>query len=345
MGTYNRSLDELKINAALHWSKDMLEKAESYSVLPLLLQTQDEFIYVLKLASKSPTSWFEILNQSKTLTHQLFLKHLMVLTDLGGESLNKLPPLSNYFNGNKISFNWNDDLFEYNFKEIHNKVPLTNASLKVDARSMYKEKTFTNRMYDTVMLLLFGALDEKNELPSDAQSKCNIGLYIGKKEDISKIIKENYIKVSKQISGERANSLGHASQNYVANILKDNLGERWDINQEGHLSNITHTGQDGNETTFDIVVLSPTKKEFGVEISFQVTTNSTIERKAREAKSIFEKTHNKNHKICYVIDGAGNINIRKTAIKTICEYSDCTVAMSENEIKHLANYMLAIEKI
>ena len=73
-----------------------------------------------------------------------------------------------------------------------------------------------------------------------------------------------------------------------------------------------------------------------------MTTNSTIERKAREAESVMRSSHHKNHKVCYVIDGAGNINIRKNAVSTLCNYSDCTVAMSESEIKLLADYIKEI---
>jgi hypothetical protein len=49
--------------------------------------------------------------------------------------------------------------------------------------------------------------------------------------------------------------------------------------------------------------------------------------------------HDAGHWICYVIDGAGNINIRQNAVRTICTYSDCTVALSIYEINLLADFM------
>jgi len=98
----------------------------------------------------------------------------------------------------------------------------------------------------------------------------------------------------------------------------------------------------GKGTNFDVVVTSPSQKHFGVEISFQVTTNSVIERKARESESIMNSVHSKGHKICYVIDGAGNINVRKNAVGILCKHSDCTVAMSESEISLLASYFKSI---
>ncbi|MEM5480805.1 hypothetical protein WNY97_13310 [Pseudoalteromonas fuliginea] len=337
-----RNIAEFQSNAVLHWSKEMLEKADAASALPILLETQDEFIALLKVASKTPTSWKSVLDESRSLTPSIFLKHLMVLSDLGGEALNKLTPLSNSFDDCSINFLWNDNEYKYPFKEIGNKCSLTNSALKVDAKAVIKNRTLTNRMYDIVMLLLFGALDSKNELPKDAQDRCNIGLLLGNSDVVEQFVKENYIRVSKQLSGEKANSLGHASQTYVSKLLKDILPNDWTIQEEASLTGVNHLDE-GKLTNFDLIVKSPKEKEFGIEISFQVTTNSTIERKARESQSLHKKARAMNHKLCYVIDGAGNINVRKRAIATIFENSDCTVSMSENEIKSLAQYMLNVE--
>ncbi len=96
MGLYNRTLDELRKNAVLHWPDEILSEAGEVGTLPLLLKTQDNFISILKVASKDPQSWKVAVDNSSELSGILFLKHLMILSDLGGEALNKLPPLSNY---------------------------------------------------------------------------------------------------------------------------------------------------------------------------------------------------------------------------------------------------------
>jgi hypothetical protein len=49
--------------------------------------------------------------------------------------------------------------------------------------------------------------------------------------------------------------------------------------------------------------------------------------------------HAAGHKICYVIDGAGNINVRASAVRNICRFSDCTVAFSLPEIGVLAEFL------
>jgi hypothetical protein len=343
MGIYQRTSEELQAHAVMHWSKEMLEKANSFSALPILLETQDEFISLLKVASKSPLSWKAVLEESKTLTPSIFLKHLMVLSDLGGETLNKLSPLSDSFDDKCIHFNWEGKSHSYRLLEIGDKCPLTNSSLKVDAKSVINNKTMSDRMHDVIMLILFGALDPDNHLPEEAQQRCGIGSLLGNPEYITNLVKENYIRVSKQLSGEKANSLGHASQKYVASILKDVLPQDWAIQQEGSLTGVSHTDDDEKLTNFDLVVKSPTGKEFGIEVSFQVTTNSTIERKARESGSLYREVRKAGHSLCYVIDGAGNVNIRKHAISTICGHSNCTVAMSKVEIEHMAAFMIEVE--
>jgi hypothetical protein len=88
---------------------------------------------------------------------------------------------------------------------------------------------------------------------------------------------------------------------------------------------------------FDIVI-SKGKKLIGIEVSFQVTTNSTIERKAGQAADRFNLMHQDGYKISYVLDGAGNFQ-RSSALSTICSNSDCTVAYTQAEFKVLADWI------
>ena len=93
------------------------------------------------------------------------------------------------------------------------------------------------------------------------------------------------------------------------------------------------------DTSFDIVAISPQGKCTAIEVSFQFTANSVIERKAGQAVARKDLLHAAGHKICYVLDGAGNINVRTAAVGTLCNNSDCTVALSRDEINHLAEFL------
>jgi hypothetical protein len=88
---------------------------------------------------------------------------------------------------------------------------------------------------------------------------------------------------------------------------------------------------------FDVLVTKGCKS-VGIEVSFQVTTNSTIERKAGQAAERKRLMNAAGHRIAYVIDGAGNFQ-RSSAISTICKYSDCTVAYSDGEFDILATFV------
>ena len=339
MPKYNRTLSELKPNAVLHWPEDILSAAGDVSVLPLLLKTQDAFISLLKIADKEPLAWKSAIKQSNAISGPVFLKHLMVMTDLGGEALNKLPPLSNYCPSGVLSFDWNGKKHSYKFKEIQDKCSLANSALRVDSKKLLAGGDFTARMLDVAMLLMFGSLAYNDSLPMEVKDRCIIGTLIGHSEELDKFAKENYIRVSRQVGGATSNALGQFAQDYVVNQLKKKLPTGWEVSRDSSMPNVSHS-EDGNGTNFDVVAKSPKGKYFGIEVSFQVTTNSVIERKARESESLMSSVHAAGHKICYVIDGAGNINIRQNAVGIICGHSDCTVAMSQPEMSHLANYMI-----
>lgn len=252
MTKYKRTLPELKTKAVLHWPQAILEAAGTISVLPVLLRTQDTFIALLKVADRDPMSWNTVLANGASLSGSLFLKHLMVLSDLGGEALNKLPPLKNYFANGEMVFLWNDSEFTYKFKAIDSDCSLTNSALKVDSKGILRNEPLTDRMLDSAMLLLYGGLSLNDSLPVEVREKCVIGGFIGKPEEIDKFVKENYLRVSKQVSGAHANALGQLAQDYVVEILKKVLPDSWDIQRNGTMSHVSHsTG--GSGTTFDVV--------------------------------------------------------------------------------------------
>jgi len=337
--SFKRTLEELKKKAVLHWSKELMASAGGESILDGLLGTQDEFLSVLKVASLRPLSWETILNESASLSLPLFTKHLMILCDLGGETLNKLTPLEQYFPNQKLQIPWGGKVEEYAFQEIHRTKSLTNDRLKLTHKTIFRNNYSKPLLTDLVMILLYGYIDVNDLLPNDYREKCSIGSMLGEPELIDKYVKENYVRVSSQLKGATANSLGHFAQEYVLGLLKKFLPDDWSVVAETSLTGVTHN-EGGNDTNFDLVALSPKGIEFGIEVSFQVTTNSTIERKARESSAVLERVHKQGHFVCYVLDGAGNINIRKNAVNTICSNSDCTVALSEEEIEHLSKFLV-----
>lgn len=96
-------------------------------------------------------------------------------------------------------------------------------------------------------------------------------------------------------------------------------------------------------TSFDVVVdrkndTSRHKKYVAVEVTFQETTNSTIERKGGQARDRFEKITSTRNFIAYIIDGAGNFS-RTSAVRVLCDNSHCTVAYTPEEFNLLLEFI------
>lgn len=157
---------------------------------------------------------------------------------------------------------------------------------------------------------------------------------MAKKTELEEFVKKRYIWVSRITGGATSNKLGHLAQDYVIGFLKTKL-------RDWNFDNKTIPDISQNERTdisFDIVAQSPKNKFCAIEMSFQVTTNSVIERKAGQARDRQKRLHDRGHKMAYIIDGSGNFT-RSSALATICRYSDCTVTFKESELDALVNFL------
>jgi len=67
--------------------------------------------------------------------------------------------------------------------------------------------------------------------------------------------------------------------------------------------------------------------------------NSVIERKAGQAQSRYEQIERGGNRIAYVLDGAGNLHQRVSAVRAICENSHCNVAFSNDEFEVLCEFI------
>jgi hypothetical protein len=86
---YKKSLNDLEKVAVKWWPKSLEEAVAKISVIPKLLETQSEFLSILNLSGKFPEQIFDVLNASG-MPPNLFLKHLVVLADFGGEPIKRL---------------------------------------------------------------------------------------------------------------------------------------------------------------------------------------------------------------------------------------------------------------
>ncbi|MCJ7655620.1 MAG: restriction endonuclease [Dehalococcoidia bacterium] len=334
---YKRTVEELQSRASMFWPSELSEREAELSVIPKLIETQDQFISIISTSFPDLGSLFKAVDLAK-LTANLFVKHLVVLADFGGEQLMRLNSAFNeLFPSGKFKYICGDSVQTYSFKALPVSGPLNNDKLGISGKKLLEKRPFDDLLKDVSIILIYGSACESEQL-ADVLSKCEIGAYLGQPDQLSKFIKQRYIWVSRITGGAQANTLGQLAQDFVKEYLEKHLTiPGVEVTRNGELPGIVDR-KAGTPAKFDIVV-SKDGKYVGVEVSFQVTTNSTIERKANSAKARFKQVSRAGYKNAYVIDGAGNLMQRVSATRTLCNYSHCTVAFSESELRVLCDFI------
>lgn len=339
MRNYKRTFEQLEKVALKFWPSELSEMEAKLSIIPLLLKTQDLFINILSIETKELDKLFDIIEAS-SLPSNLFVKHLVILADFGGEMLERVSrEFGLLFPDGKLNYLWRGQHRSYTFKALP-KQKFSNTSLKIDGKKLFDNHSISDLQRDAITLLLFGNGYSDGDLEvTSTLAKCEIGDYLGKPDKLATFIKHRYIWVSRITGGAQSNNLGQLAQEFVGKYIKDNFKlPDIEVHTNGRLPGVTHTDiTTGRLTSFDLVVTDG-KKHVAVEVSFQVTTNSVIERKSGQAKARYEQVEAAGHKIAYVLDGSGNFE-RETALRTICAHSHCTVAFSRDELDILCEYL------
>ena len=332
---YKRSVEELETKACKWWPTSLVEIEAESSIIPTLIRTQDQFISILTLAdSNNPDTVFDVM-EAAHFPANLFFKHLMVLTDFGSEPLQRINrDFRSYFPEGKLIFAIDGNEMSYSFSALPSRGVLNNKKMGTDVEGILEAKPLSAFYKDLIMLLLFGSNAVDDQI-SNIFSKCLVGNMMGQTDELREFIKQRYIFVSRITGGAQANGLGNSAQIYAEDYLKRKLGASYIIKSNGHIPGVSHNNR--TETTFDLSV-EHNGKYVGIEISFQVTTNSTIERKAGQAQARKTAIERSGNYIAYIIDGAGNFQ-RESALTTICQYSHCTVAYTDEEFDVLIDFI------
>ncbi|WP_407162092.1 DpnII family type II restriction endonuclease [Citrobacter europaeus] len=336
---YQRNIEQLREHAVNWWPQNIVEKQSSTSIIPQLVASQDDFISILSLyKDHNPKTLFTLI-ESSGMPANLFLKHLCVILDYGGEPIQRLGrEFDSIFdkdgmsNKHKMIISLDTQEIVYLFEALPVKA-LSNVKLKLDGESLMTPHKLNPLYKDMIMILMYGAFSSSSEHAN--LNACDMAARVGMKDVLDEYIKQRYIYVSKITGGAKANTSGQLLQKYVRSFISENLGQNYSVVSNGKI--LLHTESGEIKSPFDIVIKKGSKI-IGIEISFQVTTNSTIERKATSAHNRMVEMHNNGYQIAYIIDGAGNFQ-RKAAVSMICEYSDCTVAFTNEELSLLCNWV------
>jgi hypothetical protein len=337
---YQRTIEELRQVASIFWPAELSREAFERSVVPRLLATQEQFIAILNVPVTDITTVFEVIDLS-TFPPNLFLKHLTVLTDFGGEMLQRVNQFYDVlFPAGKMEYRWGEETSTYVFQSLPISGALNNIRLGLEGKSLLEKTQMSPLAQDVAALLVLGSACTDIRVASVLE-KCVVGRYLGDPRKLADYIKQRYIWVSRITKGSDVNTLGQLAEQTVVKHLQDHLNVAGAaVQHPGILPGVTYRGEPGESqkpTTFDIVVARGSKC-VGIEVSFQVTTNSVIERKRRESPAIFKQVEKAGHRIAYVIDGAGNFQ-RRVAVETLCAHSHCTVAFSPDELEVLCTFV------
>lgn len=335
-----REIADLEAHAFKFWPTALAEREQSTSIVPALIESQEKFISILYVADASPVTWKDVLRATEGMPANLFLKHLIVLSDVGGEKLQRFrTEILNFYPNRRMTFRWKDAEHSYRFQSLDNCRVWTNSALQVDGASLTHCESLSAEMEDVAMLLIHGGTSIDPGIPDEIPEKCIIGSLIGRKLELDSFVRQRYIHVSRITGGATSNTMGQLCQSYVRERLQHAL-PGWGFSRQT-IPGVTHNAG-RTDMSFDVVAESPKGKCCAIEVSFQVTTNSVIERKAGQAAARQTLLHNDGHKIAYVIDGAGNFQ-RRSALDAICAHSDCTVSFKDEELDALAAFLKTLE--
>jgi hypothetical protein len=226
-----RNLNDLELNAYKFWPPKIVELERNSSIIPKLIETQDKFISLLNIANSEPFAWKDALRLTKDFPANLFLKHLMVLSDISGEKLQRFKKeLPKLFNKDIMEFVWNGGNYSYLFQTLSEKKKWDNKNMKVDGIGLSTVQELLPIIEDICNLLLFGGSTLGDGIPSEIGEKCIIGTLIGNERELESFVKQRYIFVSRITGGATANSLGNLAQKYVVDYLQEKLKE-WDFSK------------------------------------------------------------------------------------------------------------------
>jgi len=339
---YLRKIEDLEKVGCKWWPKEVRDEAMKVSILQYLLDTQEKFISLLTLMDISkPNKIFSLLDASDFEYH-LFLKHLVLLTDVGSEPIQRFnSSFDEIFPNKELVYKIGRKEYTYTFTSLPIKGTPNNKKMQIDTmeslQTPCKDKGLSQ---DLIMMLIYGAASISPRTRA-IMYKCNAFEYLGQEEKIKQYVRENYIRVSRIIAGKTATDLGNVAQVYALNYLSKRLGNNYNLVNNGTIPGVKL--DDNKEATFDIVVdrknySGQHKTYVGIEVSFQETSNSVVERKGREAQARFQNTNNKRCFVAYIIDGVGNFS-RSAAMKDMCSNSHCNVAFTPAEFELLIEFI------
>jgi hypothetical protein len=309
-----KCLTELKDTSTWFWSNEFIRP----HINPLLRELENSYSIVLEA--------LEIINpddivaelMSLDIKMSLLLKHVMIFLDTSAETLDRAAMYINEKGITGLTLN-------HKFIEFKKLGPSFYKNLNNEA--IFKAN---NKLVSDLLNILAYASQSDEFSRFETFKKCNLALIVGNKESLQEHLRYLLLRSNTQIKQLRAVDFGHQLEIYIREFL-DPIIKKLGLNYS--------PGNRYNGQQFD-KVLEKAGKHVIIEIAFQETTNSTLERKGKQAKNgLFNQVDNNGDKLVYVVDGAGYFK-RYKALSDIIEYSHLTCNVSHDGLKKLEAFLV-----
>jgi len=324
----------IKENGFWFWSETVAPYKDTDPEIKLLRETREQFQDILAKANRENLI-ANMLNPSAPLTPAVALKHAMIASDVGAELLDRAKDFIIFYKITRLTVaRPGEPLIRYALKALGNfKGRLSNKEIA---------KANLDLLSDLGMLVFFGSqLNEFKNFPSF--KRCLLGKLCGNSDALTKYFAGLYVEVSRQIMGKQTAKSGEAPQDLVRRHLERRFSRSKKVRLRPDRRIPNFPG--GKERQFDLVVEITTPKGetvyTAVEVAFQETTNSVIERKAREAVTVFRHLKAEGNFLCYVVDGAGYF-ARLKALADITENSHRRFTFKKSELDALCDFLQEI---
>lgn len=311
----NAKIEKLMETGEWFWSEKFINPHTN----PLLNELERTYKQVLKTIKE--TQPLEIVNALLDLpikTHVL-LKHIMIILDTSAETLDRAVMYIHYNGFTGLTLDEKEIKFEIlgpdYLKNMNNAaIAKANSGLKKDLLNIL---AFSSKSRE------FGGFETfKN---------CRLVEISGNKETLEEHLLFLSLRSSSQIKQLRAVDFGHQLEAYhIRGFLQpvlDDLGvyytqaNRYDSQQ------------------FDNVITDGSKYAI-IEVAFQETTNSTLERKGKQAAGgLFKKIDDNGDKLIYIVDGAGYFK-RRSALSDMVTYSHLACTVSNTGLLELEKFLI-----
>ena len=180
---YLRSIKDLEKVGSKWWPKEVREEAMKVSILQYLLDTQEKFISLLTLADRNkPEKLFSLIDAS-SFEYHLFLKHLILLTDVGSEPIQRFnASFEEIFPDGKLEFAIGNQKHSYKFTSLPTRGVPNNKKMQSDTlENLTSPCRNVELCKDLIMFLIYGAASTTPRTAA-VLYKCNAFEYLGQEQ-------------------------------------------------------------------------------------------------------------------------------------------------------------------